>query len=125
MSASPRPNLGGLFNGSTSPERSSSVAGAFEPRLLRQLPAVEQVGEVPPEPELNAGTTSSGVPTSATDAQVSAGQRERWNVLSLIDPIRIVEQYFAFLQAVLDTNRDVAVALTSTVMSLPKRGRSR
>ena len=125
MSVGPRPNLGGLFNGSTPPERSSSVSGAFGPRFLKQLPADEQADELPSAPELTVGMAASEAPPSATGTAAPAGHHERRNVLSLLDPIRIVEQYFAFLQAVLDANRQVAVALTSSVMSLPQRGRSR
>ena len=123
--ASQRPNLGGLFNGSTPPERSSSISGAFGPRFLKQLPVEQQTGQVPPEAEVKVGVTSPEAPTSETETEVPAGQDDRWSVLSWVDPTKIVLQYFAFLQVLLDTNRDLAVALTSSVMSLPKRGRSR
>jgi hypothetical protein len=122
MSADPRPNLGGLFNGSTPPERSSSISGAFGPRFLKQLPVEQPAGEVPPEPAPSANIVPSE--ESATDAGTETAAGQRWQGLSSMDPNRIVEQYFAFLQVLLDTNREWAVALTSTVMSLPKRVRS-
>ncbi len=123
MNERARPNLGGLFNGSTPPEQSSSISGAIGPRFLKQLPTDGQAREVPPEPARNAHAVSDG-PASATDTDSPAGQGDRWNVLSWVDPTKIVVQYFAFLQVLLDTNRDLAVSLTNAVMSLPKRGRS-
>ena len=124
MNERARPNLGGLFNGSTPPEQSSSISGAIGPRFLKQLPTDGPAREVPPEPARSNGNAASDAPPSATDTDSPAGQGDRWNVLSWVDPTKIVVQYFAFLQVLLDTNRDLAVSLTSAVMSLPKRGRS-
>jgi hypothetical protein len=124
MTATPRPNLGGLFNGSTPPEQSSSISGAIGPRFLKQLPTDGQSREVPREPARSNGNAAPDAATSATETESPAGQGDRWNVLSWVDPTKIVVQYFAFLQVLLDTNRDLAVSLTSAVMSLPKRGRS-
>ena len=123
MNERARPNLGGLFNGSTPPEQSSSISGAFGPRFLKQLPVDPQAGQVPPEAEVKVGVTSSEAPTSETDTEVPPGPGDRWNVLGWVDPTKIVLQYFAFLQVLLDTNRDLALMLTKTVVSLPKRGR--
>lgn len=115
MSAVPRPNLGGLFNGSMPPDRSSGVSGAFEPRFLKQLPVDEALRDGPSETPPAAPEPADEVPSA------SPGEERRQS--GRMDPARIVEQYFAFLQLLLDANRDFAVALTNTVMSLPKRGR--
>jgi hypothetical protein len=55
----------------------------------------------------------------------STDQPHPWTALAWTDPVKLVEQYYRFLQAVLDTNREFAVALTSAVASLPKRVRAR
>ena len=127
MNERQRPNLGGLFNGSTPPDRSSRISGAFDPRFLKQLPADQRTDDVVPEPAGradDAATRASAADTEVPVAQPEGGQGGRATVLSL-DPTKIVEQYFAFLQVLLDTNRKFAVAVTSTVMSLPMRVRSR
>jgi hypothetical protein len=122
MSAGSRPNLGGLFNGSTPPD---GVGGAavFGPRFLKQLPLDEPAGDVLPEPGPSSGASTSDAAPSATDGGAPAEPGDRWNVLGWVDPTRLVVQYFAFLQAVLDTNRELAITLTTAVMSLPKRRR--
>lgn len=93
-----RPNLGGLFNGSVPPERARRVNGG--PTLT----------VAPPQPEQTDTASDATVPSPA------ATSASEW-----LDPVKVVEQYFAVLRALLDVNRDVAVAVTKAVWSLPQR----
>src|SRR5664280_1674795 len=97
MTPSSRPNLGGLFTGSTPPERSSAVAAPRGSGSAREPGAT-----VPP----------LGAPVGQSSVAVA---------LEFIDPLRAVERYFAFLQVVLDVNHRVAIAVTSAAVSLPRR----
>ena len=134
MTPSSRPNLGGLFTGSTPPERSSAVAAQLGPRPVTATPLTATKGiaaqEVPePEPipavgnpapslgsgsirELGAAVPPLGAPVGQSNVAVA---------LEFIDPLRAVERYFAVLQVVLDVNRRAAIALTTAVVSLPRR----
>ena len=134
MTPSSRPNLGGLFTGSTPPERSSAVAAQLGPRLVTGSPvaepedvATQDVPETEPAPavgnpaaprgsgsarELGAAVPPLGAPVGQSSAAVA---------LEFIDPLRAVERYFAFLQVVLDVNRRVAIAVTSAAVSLLRR----
>jgi hypothetical protein len=102
MTASSRPNLGGLFNGSQPPARPGRVNGAAGPKLV----AAE---------DLSARSVATAA--EATEPGVArSGSLPGW-----VDPVRAVEQYFALLHVLLDVNRDVAVACTRAVLSLPHR----
>ena len=92
MSADPRPNLGGLFNGSTPPERSSSISGAIGPRFLKQIPVEQPAGEVPTEPALSAGIAPPEESASATDAGTATAteQPDRRHPLSSMDPATVM-----------------------------------
>ena len=105
MTTGARPNLGGLFNGSTPPDRSSRVAGALGPRLLAPAPVT--------------GRNEDSTAAESADAQPDgAGQR---SALGWIDPVRAVELYFEFLQSVLNANRDLAVGWATAIRSVPQR----
>jgi len=143
MTPNSRPNLGGLFTGSTPPERSSAVAAQLGPRLVTAPPAAdskdvtaarESTGPSPepepePEPAPTGGTPAPNVasgPVRELGAEVPplgapVGQSTVAVALEFIDLLRVVERYFAFLQVVLDVNRRAAIALTTAAISLPRR----
>ena len=99
MTSSARPNLGGLFNGSTPPQRPSRIADPVSPRLV-----------VPPPVPTSDSRESSG-PT-ADEAPAFA---------SWADPVMLVNQYFQFLRTLLDVNQQFAVACVTAVTALPRR----
>jgi hypothetical protein len=133
MTQNSRPNLGGLFTGSTPPERSSAVAAQLGPRLVsapvtepegiaaqhagrsEPIPAVGKL--VPPTDTGSTREHGAAVPPLGPPA----GQSSVAVALEFVDPLRAVERYFAVLQVVLDVNRRVAIALTTAAISLPRR----
>jgi hypothetical protein len=139
MTPNSRPNLGGLFTGNTPPERSSAVAAQLGPRLVTAPPAADSkdvtaardITEPSPEPEpAPTGDTPAPDVASGPVRELGAdvpplgapvGQSTVAVALEFIDPLRVVERYFAFLQVVLDVNRRAAIALTTTAISLPRR----
>ena len=100
MTSNSRPDLSGLFSGTTAPSRTSSVADAIGPRLLTVT--TPGPGE---RPRPAAGTDRSNGSTA----------------LGWIAPVALVERYFALLQLVLDVNRNVAMGCVSALTSLPRR----
>ena len=136
MTPSSRPNLGGLFTGSTPPERSSAVAAQLGPRLItaptvaesedataaqdvtEREPAAPSLGN-PPRSVATGPVRELGAEVPPLGAHV--GQSTVAVALGFIDPLRVVERYFAFLQVVLDVNRRAAIALTTAAISLPRR----
>jgi hypothetical protein len=136
MTPSSRPNLGGLFTGSTPPERSSAVAAQLGPRLITAPPVTESedvtaAAQEAPEPEPAPAVGNPAPPPGGGSIRertapvpplgAPAGQSSVSVALEFIDPLRAVERYFAFLQVVLDVNRRVAIAATSAAISLPRR----
>jgi hypothetical protein len=143
MTAGARPNLRGLFNGSTPPDRSSSIADALGPILITSSPVVERCdgsksaeSEVahavepehasetgdPAAPSRGSGPTGQRItPVRKRGTRTPTGQERRWAALEWIDPVKAVEHYFELLQAVLDANRELAVGWANTVSSLPQR----
>ena len=140
MTAGSRPNLSGLFTGSTPPERSTAVASALGPESGPEpvsAPSVSEAEHVPvqgddaveTEPAAALGNPAAARGSGATRQRsipvpplgAPTGQGHLSASLELIDPLRAVERYFAFLQVVLDVNRRVAIAVTGTALSLPRR----
>ena len=133
MTPNSRPNLGGLFTGSTPPERSSAVAAQLGPRLVTAPPVAEPEGVAvqdaagpEPTPAVGPAPPRDGGPIRELGAAVPplgtpVGQSNVAVALTFIDPLRAVERYFAVLQVVLDVNRRAAIALTTAVISLPRR----
>lgn len=139
MTSSARPNLGGLFTGSTPAERSSRITESLGPRLVVTPPVAgdaaqerptkataDRVGAEKPitatAPTARAADATQPASPSVADGPSSRPAEARgWPALEWIDPVRAVERYFAFLQSVLDVNRDIAVALTTGVVALPRR----
>jgi hypothetical protein len=120
MTNSARPNLGGLFNGSTPAQQPSRIADpAAGPRLISAIP-IQQVPieEVPiqevPIQEVPI-RAAAGEPTTESALDVSA-EPAGW-----VDPVNLVNQYFQFLRALLDMNQRWAVACTSAVVAMPRR----
>ena len=101
MTSSARPNLGGLFDGSTPPQRPSRIADPVSPRLV-----------VPPP-----------VQESTSDAVQSSGPRadEAPAIANWADPVTLVNQYFQFLRTLLDVNQQFAVAAVTAVTDFPRR----
>ena len=97
---STRPNLGGLFSGSASPTRSSSIADALKPRLVPV--EIDGPAKAPIDPP---AAPESPSPVS-TD----------W-----LDPMKALGSYFDFLQALLDANRKLAEDWLGAVVALPQR----
>lgn len=104
MTSNSRPDLSGLFSGTTAPSRSSSVADAIGPRLLTVTT------QRPDERSRPAAGTATGNDRSGRSTPLGRNA-----------PVAIVERYFALLQLVLDVNRDVAIGCVSALTSLPKR----
>lgn len=105
MTASSRPNLGGLFNGSQPPTRPGRVNGVTGPTLVP-----------PPAVSIPSKSTAELTPGPAPTDPAPPRALPGW-----ADPVRAVEQYFALLHTLLDINRDVAVACTRAIISLPQR----
>lgn len=110
MTASSRPNLGGLFNGSVPPEKASRINGFTGPRLVAApsvaSPKLDEKADVPP-----------------LDIAIGGGSTEQnpWSITDLLDPMKALERYFGLLQSALDLNRDIAFACTRAVLTLPGR----
>src|SRR6478609_4731559 len=91
MTAQPRPNLGGLFDGSTPADRTSSIAGRLGPRLVT-TPA-----GLPPDDATSASHTvdqagDTKEPKSAAPA--ASPQQRSIDPVVWLDPIRALELYF-------------------------------
>ena len=123
MTASPRPNLGGLFNGSAPPERSSSIADALGPRGVRLSAVADDAATERPAATASkspAGERRIG-PASPTRSTPTAPDLP-WPAPGWLDPIKAVEHYFAFLQTLART-RPPVVPVT-TVVALPQRAKN-
>jgi hypothetical protein len=103
MTSSARPNLGGLFNGSTPPQRPSRLADPVSPRLVVPRPIRESASEPPADPA------------------PQVGQKDRHDAAGWADPVNLVNQYFEFLRTLLDVNQQFAVAFATAVTALPRR----
>jgi hypothetical protein len=110
---STRPNLGGLFNGSTPPDRSSSISGSVRPRLVTSSNGGGDKQSGPAAP--------SGRDANPKSPEENNSAAQPPTALGWVDPVRAVERYFEFLAAVLEANRELAVAITGMVTSLPLR----
>lgn len=110
MTSGARPNLGGLFNGSTPPEKLNG--SSVRPKLILSTPLAAKEESTSPGPATVAADAKSAPPAGPPTKQAG---------LEWLDPVKAVEQYFAFLQSLLDTNRGLMVALATTVASLPGR----
>jgi len=103
MTPQARPNLGGLFNGSTPADRVSSIAGRLGPRLVSA-----PVGH----------SNEDSAPAPAKDEHVpEADQVKATAPVSWVDPIRALELYFGLLQAALDANRQFVMGLANVVVT--------
>jgi hypothetical protein len=117
MTSQARPNLGGLFDGSTPADRTSGIAGRLGPRLV-----TAPVGE-PAE----SGTPASTKAEPAVDVEESpdptaasrgSGSAERSiDPAAWLDPIRALEMYFGVLQAMLDANRQFVMGVAGVLVS--------
>jgi hypothetical protein len=110
MTSQARPNLGGLFDGSTPADRTSGIAGRLGPRLV-----TAPVGE-PAE----SGTPASAKAEPAVDVEEStdptAASRGSGSA-AWLDPIRALEMYFGVLQAMLDANRQFVMGVAGVLVS--------
>ncbi len=146
MSAASRPNLGGLFNGSTPPDRSSSIAAAL------RAPESADRESADPSPSSgsagSSGSSRSAGPTAPTGSQrakrstptattstppmgapvpplgsAAGSAREAtdtWAALQWLDPVRVLGFYFDALQAAFDAQRRLTMTVAS-VVSAPVR----
>ncbi len=134
MTANSRPNLGGLFSGSTPPERSSSIAAALgsagtgdqdgPSNRARARPSSAGQGTRSASsartgaPPLGAPVPPIGAaPTSKTGLQGRTA--DQWAALQWLDPVRVLGYYFDVVQTVFDVQRrltmGVATAITAPV----------
>ncbi len=116
MTKSGRPNLGGLFNGTTPPERSSRISDALGPPSQRPPSAVEP-DQVSQPAAVGPRAVRSGEQPTAAPAQAE----HRWPGLPRIDPVRAVDRYFEVLQAVLNLNHAMALGWANAVKSVSGR----
>jgi len=116
MTNGARPNLGGLFNGSTPPQRPSRIADPVSPRLVTTVPISETPlpprGTGRPDPVPAELSHAESPPHSPPAAQPLA----HW-----ADPVGLVNQYFGLLRTLLDINQQWAVACATAVAALPRR----
>ena len=114
MTANGRPNLGGLFTGSTPPERSSTIADALDPPRARArakpAPSIAPPPVAPPRVTTPPAATPSAPPTPGSAAW--------W------DPVNALGLYFDFLQGLFDANRAVTMAVATAVTAPLRRSRS-
>ena len=105
MTRPSRPNLAGLFDGSTPPVASFLTAGP--PALTASEPP----------PAIEAGPDRPRAAPAAPPA-TPREQRPESGVLRWFDPIAPVEQYFSWLQAVVDATRSCSVSWGESVRSM-------
>ena len=90
MTASPRPNLGGLFNGSAPPERSSSIADALGPRGVRLSAVADDTESERPAigaPKRSSATDQRRIgPASPPTKTAPTAQDLHWPAPSWLDP---------------------------------------
>jgi hypothetical protein len=117
MSTQARPNLGGLFDGSTPADRTSGIAGRLGPRLVTApvgLPANTATpawSKVEPTPDAEEST-------DPTEASRGSGSAQRpIDPSAWLDPIRALEMYFGVLQAMLDANRQFVMGVAGVLVS--------
>ena len=122
MTSSARPNLGGLFNGSTPAQRPSRIAEAGTPRLATPPPV-----PAPParSPSAESGFGPAAEPAAGPGDQAGTNDREAAGVPTTppnwLDPVTLVNQYFQFLRTLLDVNQQWAVTCATAVVALPRR----
>jgi len=127
MTASPRPNLGGLFNGSTPPGRSSTIAEALGPRGVRLTAVVDEADSANAAADAAADSAPAAPQADATGQESVPAQdggptpEFHWPAPNWLNPVTAVEHYFAFLHTLLDANQRFAMSLAGTLVSLPQR----
>ncbi|MGS0685199.1 hypothetical protein ACVBEQ_08645 [Nakamurella sp. GG22] len=127
MTTNGRPNLGGLFTGSTPPERSSTIADALDsrtgaPRTARSTPADTAGPPTAPRQTPARAIPAPPISTPSVAAPVAtpaAGQAAWW------DPVNALGYYFDFLQGLFDANRAVTMAVATAVTAPLRRSRPR
>jgi hypothetical protein len=117
MTANGRPNLSGLFTGSTPPERSSTIADALDPprTRARTAPAFTPPSAAPPSV---TSPSDAPPPVGSPSATPGAGSAAWW------DPVTALGYYFDFLQGLFDANRAVTMAVATAVTAPLRRFRS-
>jgi hypothetical protein len=125
MTARARPNLGGLFDGSTPADRTSSVAGRIAPRLVT-APVGRPDEQAPPaSPTIEPAEVGESKIADPAEPPPAGGSSQRpIDPLAWLDPIRALELYFGVLQAVLDANRQFVMGLAGTLITGGTRLRS-
>lgn len=96
-----RPNLEGLFNGSTTAE----------------APMAALIGK-PTAPE-------HGTPETSTPAPVTGAVADEPEPGGLFDPVAIAARYFAVLQTLLDMQREFGMRVAHQIAELPGMDRFR
>ena len=133
MTTTSRPNLGGLFSGTTPPERSSSIADALRPRGADDDRAESGRESASSKRTPSEGTTHASVPAanagpvpgSGTSARTGAPAAphvtgEGWAALQWLDPVRALDYYFDFLQGMFDAQRKLTMGV-ARALSAPVR----
>jgi hypothetical protein len=119
MTSQARPNLGGLFDGSTPADRTSSVAGRLGPRLVTAPAGGSREQPAPAssrgEPEADAKASKAAAPAASSPGGGSTPRPI--DPLAWIDPMRALEAYFNVLQAVFDANRQFVMGLAGVLVT--------
>ncbi len=134
MTANGRPNLGGLFSGTTPPDRSSSIADALDPRSVggdrpgdraqSARSAKRSPGGAPQTPAAPATGPARAAGPRGEAAAAAIGDRRIADPLAAIqwlDPMRALGQYFDFVQGLLDAQRRVTMSVAAAVTAPVRR----
>ena len=117
MTPQARPNLGGLFDGSTPADRTSGIAGRLGPRLVPAPADRPGASTTPASPAVEpaADVEESTDPPAASRGSGSA--QRPFDPSAWLDPIRALEMYFGVLQAMLDANRQFVMGVAGVLVS--------
>ena len=129
--ANSRPNLGGLFNGSTPPERSSSIAAALgsassadhEQPPDRQSSAAGRGRRTASSARSSAPPLGAPVPpigAAPTGIPGARGTADQWAALQWLDPVRVLGFYFDVVQVAFDVQRRLTMGV-ATIVTAPVR----
>lgn len=112
MTANGRPNLGGLFTGSTPPDRSSTIADVLDPGAGGAASG-HAAGR---SAASRAAGRSQTPPSTASTHTARDGASAAW-----WDPVNVLGHYFDLLQGVFDANRAFTMAVATAVTAPLRR----
>jgi hypothetical protein len=127
MSPTSRPNLGGLFNGTTPPARSSSIAAALgtpEAAGESTAPASGSARAKRSSAAGKAGPPPVGAPVpplGSTPFGSTSDASGQWAALQWLDPVRVLGFYFDVVQTMFDVQRRLTMGVASAVTAPVRR----